>query len=168
MENEKLHILWAKEEILKKLYTYTRACDRNDIELGASVFTEDSVYDCGENFKGSGRAFFEWCIPTHQNYFSVTNHNLGNILIEVKGDTAVSESYIHAFNVYIPQIDPEGRSIVTDDRGRYLDEWKCINGEWLIAKRRFIRDIHSQYPVADFQSTWGSRDPSDPSYELFN
>lgn len=168
MENERLHILWAKEEIRKKLYTYTRACDRNDIELGASVFTEDSVYDCGENFKGSGRAFFEWCIPTHQNYFAVTNHNLGNILIEVNGDTAVSESYIHAFNVYIPQIDPEGRSIVTDDRGRYLDEWKCVNGEWLIAKRRFIRDIHSQYPVADFQSTWGARDASDPSYELFN
>ncbi len=165
---KEMHDVIAAEAIRRKLYTYCRACDRNDIELGASVFTEDSVYDCGQNFQGSGRAFFEWCIPTHQNYFQVTTHSLSNILIRVDGDTAVSESYIHSFNVFIPQIDPQGRNMVTDDRGRYIDQWKCVDGNWLIAKRQYLRTDHSQYEVPDFGGEWGSRDKNDPSYQLFS
>ncbi len=166
MEKE-IHDAVAAEQIRHKIYTYCRACDRNDIELGASVFTEDSIYDCGENFKGTGREFFEWCIPTHINYFVATCHSVSNVLIKVDGDTAVSEAYIHSYNVYTPQIDPEGRNLVTDDRGRYLDQWKCVDGNWLIEKRQFIQEMHSQYPVVDYKGGWGTRDKNDPSYKLF-
>ncbi len=162
-----LHDLLAAEEIRNKLAIYCRAADRNDIELGASIFTKDSQLNYGEHFSsGTGRDFFEWCIPTHIQYFASTCHRISNIYIKVDGDTACSETYVHSFNVYKKELNPNGQQMADDARGRYIDQWRFENGEWLIAKRMFLQECSCQTPVINFSGCWGARDQTDPSYKI--
>ena len=76
---EEVKELLAKEAIRDQIYTYCRALDRIDNELGYSVFAEDSKVDYGE-FKGSGREFFDDMMNQHRNMIS-THHMMTNILI---------------------------------------------------------------------------------------
>ena len=68
-----------------------------------------------------------------------TSHQLSNILIVVDGDTATSESYVHAC------IRMDENDIVV--RGRYLDTWSRRDGEWRIDERRYENDLTQVIPV---------------------
>ena len=60
MENKDIETLLAKEAIRDQIYTYCRALDRIDNELGYSVFAEDSKVNYGPTFpKGTGRQFID-------------------------------------------------------------------------------------------------------------
>src|SRR5688572_28213964 len=71
--------LLAKQEIRDVLMTYSRAIDRMDAELLASVYHPDAWDDHG-GFKGTAEDFVAWVMPVLAT-FDHTSHFLGNSLI---------------------------------------------------------------------------------------
>lgn len=146
-------VLLAKQEITEQLYRYCRALDRFDKELALRVWHEGGTADYGADiFQGTGEGFVEWVWVIHEQGFTIHSHQITNVLIEVDGDTAVSEAYLTV------ALRPR-RGDDYFDRGRYLDRWERRDGRWAIVARRF---------VSDFSGAPGpSRDRTDPSWELF-
>ena len=70
------------------------------------------------------RGFLDSCGPTH--------HLLGNLLIDVDGDTATSRAYIRDVHLSA-DADPSGRFYTLGD---YRDTWRrCSDGTWCLIER---------------------------------
>ena len=90
MDDKALEVLLAKEAIRDQIYTYCRALDRIDNELGYSVFAEDSKVNYGPTFPSeTGRQFIDNMLKQHLHMIS-THHIMTNILIKVDGNKAAS------------------------------------------------------------------------------
>jgi hypothetical protein len=70
---------------------------------------------------------------------SARSHLLTNVVVDVDGDRATSESCIHAFRRM------GGNDVVI--YGRYWDTWSRRDGEWRIDERRYRRDALYQVPT---------------------
>lgn len=152
--------------IERVLYRYTRGVDRLDAELLGTCFHEDAtlVYG-GETTPG---AFIEGLIPGLSRY-TLTQHAVCNVLIEVRGDRAISEAYCRA----VHRIPAEGGAGEQDFLwgGRYADEFERRDGEWRISRRVCVHEWTSIVPVP---ATWpgaaaftqGIRGPGDVSYVM--
>ena len=94
--DEKLKLAADKIEIADVVYKYCRAIDRMDRELLESVFHADSIHHHGE-YEGPSSDFcnFAFDILSEMEF---TQHLVGNLLIEVDGDTAWSEAYWTAYH----------------------------------------------------------------------
>lgn len=131
--------LAAKQAITEVLYRYCYAVDRIDPELGSRIWHPDGTAHYEGIFEGSGSDFIETVFEQHRQA-EATSHQLTNMMIEVDGDRATSESYITAC-VRFGDDD-----IVV--RGRYMDTWSCRDGEWRIDERRYRHDVVQVLPVA--------------------
>ncbi len=160
MSSTDLETLIARQAISDVLMRYCRSMDRIDAELGYSVWHEDGLADYGSVFKGTGREFVDWVCMFHRTLVS-HSHQIGNILIDVQGERACSETYV-TVALLSPKKD-EFQSMVTG-RGRYLDRWSKRGGHWAIDNRQFILDFAITQDV-HAQIGWSSRDTTDPSYE---
>lgn len=159
--SEKVRVLEAKEAIRDKLAAYCRSVDRIDPELGYTVFAEDCVADYGDFFQGTGRGFIDWCCNTHKR-MRYTIHRISNMTIVVNGNRAGSECYVHSAVESIG----DDEDIVTDSRCRYLDEWECRNGDWVIVKRRLANDIAYLFSIDEPERFGTARNKSDASYDV--
>jgi hypothetical protein len=138
--SDQLDTLLAKQAITEVLYRYCHAVDRIDPELGAQIWHEDGLAHYEDIFEGTGAGFIDFVFEQHRTC-DATSHQLTNVLVEVDGDRAQSESYVTAC------IRTLGIDIVV--RGRYIDTWSCRAGNWRIDERRYINDIMQVVPVAD-------------------
>ncbi|MFY9328969.1 MAG: nuclear transport factor 2 family protein [Georgfuchsia sp.] len=161
MSSPELDQLLAKQAITEVIYRYCRSMDRMDVELGYSVWHDGGTADYGSLFKGSGRGFIDWVTEYHRA-LQAQSHQVANILIEVDGDTARSESYI-TVALFFAQ---EGRDMLNTGRGRYLDQWARRDGRWAIMHRDFVLDFTDTREVASSRPGWFKRDKSDRSYEV--
>lgn len=151
----------AREAITLVLQRYCRSMDRIDAALGYTVWHEGGTADYGSVFDGTGRDFVDWVCDFHRG-LDATSHQIANILIDVRGDTAVSETYV-TVGLLGTQ---EGKRVLTTGRGRYLDEWSHRESRWAIDRRRYIHDFAITQTV-DVMDGWGRRDDGqDPSYAL--
>ena len=148
------------------LVRYSRGVDRCDEALIRSVYHADASDDHGD-FKGSGFDFAARVIPILRENFETTMHDLGNVAIELDGDTARVETTVVAYHV-TARGDP--RRLVTVG-ARYLDRFERRGGEWKISRRVVVVDwsktekIEGSFPAANFQR--GARGRDDPSYGDF-
>lgn len=158
-----LRDLIAKQAITEQIYTYCRAVDRIDNDLGRSVWHDDGTADYGPIFQGTGHGFIAYVEGSHRAKLG-HSHQITNILIRVDGDHAVSEAYVIA----TLRFEQDGVLRHATVQGRYLDRWSCRAGRWAIDHRQFVHDLDEVRDVAGtrFQS-WGRRDRDDPSYALF-
>jgi hypothetical protein len=163
MEAQTLQALADRQAITEVIYRYCRAMDRIDEELGYSVFHEDATADYGaEIYQGSGRGFID-DVSAHHRRALVHHHQVANILIELDGDRAGSESYVVAEMRVGAEDQP--RQITT--WGRYLDRWSRRDGRWAIDKRLVIRDFSDVREVTPTPLPPRiPRDRSDPSYAI--
>lgn len=153
----------AKQDITEVLYRYCRGLDRMDRELALSVWHPGGGADYGSMFEGTGEGFVDWVWQAHAG-FERHSHQVTNILIEVDGDSAVSEAYV---TVALRMRDESGSCTDIESRGRYLDRWSCRDGRWAIDDRRFVEDFSTSHPVPDAlgaPTSDGRRDRDDPSY----
>ena len=92
------------------------------------------------------------------------SHQMTNILIELDGDQAASETYVTV--VLRTRADAALDIFV---RGRYLDRWSRRDGVWAIDHRIHVPDHTTTLPVPEpvLSESSGARDRSDPSYPLF-
>lgn len=159
--------LIAKDEIRDCLYRYCRGLDRIDRALIESAFHADAHIDYGKLFNGPAPAFIDssLAVQTRQVH---CQHLVGNVLIELDGDTAAVESYEIARHK-----TPQGNKHVDMFlAARTLDRFEKRDGRWAISYRKKVLDsgrfldadesIHDKPPM-----TLGVRDDSDASYALF-
>lgn len=149
--------LASRARISDMLLLYCRALDRCDVELMKSLYWEDAVDNHGV-FNGGAAAFAEYIVGDTKQRFESTVHALGNMLIEVEGDVAHSESYLIANCVlkgdrakvedtfgpsYAAKFDWDEVAGIPHEfffGGRYFDRFERRNGEWRIAERMLLMD----------------------------
>lgn len=109
--------------------------DRMDRDLALSCWHPGGTDEHTPLYAGDGVGFVDWVWRIHEPMV-LTRHVLSNILIEIDGDCAWSESY---WDVLLRVCSGDGLSDVTGG-GRYLDYLECINGVWAIRHRRSVHD----------------------------
>jgi SnoaL-like domain len=151
-----------RQAITDLIYKYCRSMDRIDVELGYSIWHEDGVADYGADFQGGGRAFIDHVSAQHRRTLC-HSHQVTNIIIEIDGERAGSESYY--FSSLRIMAGEQLKQIGV--WGRYIDQWSRRGGRWGIDKRIAIRDFDEIRDVTPMStSNAGRRDPSDPSYAV--
>ena len=158
--------LVAKQEITEALYRYCRGLDRMDRSLALSFWLPGGTADYEPWYQGTGEGFVDWVFEAHAGV-AAHAHQIHNVMIEVAGERAASESYFTA----VLRLEPKsGRLVDRIVRGRYLDRWARRGGVWGAEHRQAIQDIESVSEVRDTGKTDGRarRGPDDPSYDLFS
>lgn len=150
-----------RQSIADLIYRYCRAMDRMDHALGYSVWHADGTADYGPIFNGGGREFVDRVCEMHRPMIA-HSHQVTNILIELDGERAASESYVTAALRYLL----DGRLMQTTVRGRYVDRWSRRGGRWGIDRRIYVQDFDDVREItATHFEGWGRRDRDDPSYQ---
>jgi 3-phenylpropionate/cinnamic acid dioxygenase small subunit len=139
--------LLARESIRQTMANYTLAGDRLRIDDFVAVFTDDAILESegvpeSDTFRYEGREsmrawFSRWskpanaATPTHQATF--VRHHLSTSQIELTGaDTARARTYWTAYT-----------DIGADHCGYYIDAYRKVDQQWLIAHRRIRLDWRS-------------------------
>jgi hypothetical protein len=156
--------LIAERQITRQLTNYCRALDRCDTELGYAVFHADAKADYGEIYQGLGRGFIDWVMQAH-THVDHHLHRISNVLIEVDGDRAGSETYVEAvFRLSGDAVFHEMRTA-----GRYLDRWEKRSGNWAISERIYVHTTDSIRLLDSApRPITGTRDAHDPSYSVLS
>jgi SnoaL-like domain len=149
-----------REAITDQIYRYCRAMDRMDHELGYAVWHTDGTADYGDNFQGTGRGFIDFVCKQHSALL-MHSHQMSNIIIEIQGDKAGSESYVTA----TLRRKRDGKIMQMMVWSRYVDRWSKREGRWALDHRIAIMEmdeIREVTPMKDHQRA--SRGRGDPSY----
>ena len=158
--SEELATLLAKQAITDRIHCYCRAMDRMDHDLAVATWHPGGTADYGPIFQGSGTAFIDWVETTHRGMRRHV-HRVSNILIEVAGAEARSETYV----MVVLRFFDGAEEVEAIAQGRYLDHWSCRDGRWAIEARRYIHDFGENRPVRDDGiPSAAARDRTDPSY----
>lgn len=155
-----------QQEISDVVYRYCRGIDRRDFELVRSCYHPDATDDHGD-FVGNVDEFIAYvqrALPRYER----TMHFIGNLLVEVDGDTARSEAYAVAYHrIAADEVRPARDFVVNL---RYVDDFERRAGAWRIAARVCVFEFSRFDPVAPGgwapgPDLWkGSFDGSDPVF----
>jgi SnoaL-like domain len=157
-----LQNLADRQAITDLLYRYCRSMDRIDAELGYSIWHEDATADYEGYYTGSGRGFVDAACATHRRMLA-HSHQISNIIIELDGDRAGSETYVTGTLRLMKREQLRQLTVW----GRYIDQWSRRDGRWGIDRRLQITDfdeIRDVTPASKQERT--RRDRSDPSYAV--
>jgi len=135
--------LAARRDIQKALMRYMRGQDRLDRALHLSAFHDGAYVDCGL-MAGTAVEFVDFA----QGFLADlggSQHLIGQIDIDVTGDTATGEVYFCAWH----RVTEDGAAKDLFVAGRYVDVYACRDGAWRILKRREIIDWARTDPAAD-------------------
>jgi hypothetical protein len=151
-----------KQAITEQIYHYGRGVDRMDRPLTRACWHSDGSADYRGMFEGSADALLDWMWQVHDG-MQTHSHQMSNILIELDGDRAASETYV---TVALRTLGDAPLDIFV--RGRYLDRWSRRDGIWAIDHRVHLSDHATTLPVPERvpAEAGGTRDRSDPSYAL--
>jgi hypothetical protein len=156
--------LSAKTAIRDVLSRYCRGLDRMDKTMAYGVFAEQATANYHGIYTGTGHGFIDWVWGAHLA-METHSHQITNVLIEVNGDSAVSEAYV---TVVLQQQRATG-AVEMQVRGRYLDRWAQRDGCWQIVEREHVIDTQSETPLpAIGKSAESRRDNTDSSFKFFS
>jgi len=166
--NERLKYLLDCEDIRQTMYAYARGVDRLDEELIAAAYHTDAYDDHG-NFRGDKAGTVMTIIRNGRTGpATASTHQLGNMLIDLKGDVADVETYFIAYQ----RLEESGKAFTRTRTGRYLDRFERRDGRWRIFRRRVVDDWSRLDEVVatareiNLNNSLGTRDHTDPSYEI--
>jgi hypothetical protein len=140
--NEELQALLERDKIRDCIARLARGEDRRDAQLITSAYWPDSITDYGV-FSGSFEQYLGWVVPGSPA-IPVTQHVLGQTLIQLKGEVASTET--HVISYHRVNMGSEERDTVIG--GRYLDKLEKRNGEWRIAQRTMLYDWFQDFGVS--------------------
>jgi len=143
--------LLARESIRKTMASYTMAGDRLRVEEFVAVFTEDAILESdgvpeSDTFRYVGRDeirqwFTRWNAPNELSQkpaqtaprATFVRHHLSTSQIEITGaQSAKARTYWVAYT-----------DIGPDHCGYYIDQFRKVGEEWLIAHRKVRLDWRS-------------------------
>ena len=126
----KLEDLLAEREIYRKLVLFAQAMDERDWAGLESITTADICADVGTG-RLEGRDALVAVMRQFLDQCGTTQHMLGNVLIDVEGDSACSQAYVADMH-----LGGEGSEDITfRTLGRYIDKWRKEDGRWLMCER---------------------------------
>jgi hypothetical protein len=164
MADSDLQALLDSQAIRDVLSRYCRGLDRMDKEMARAVWHDGGTAFYDGIFEGTGHGFIDWVWEAHAG-MERHSHQITNVLIELDGDRATSESYVTV--VLWTKPDEEGGQNELVGRGRYLDRWERRDGVWAIGHRVHLLDLSSVYPLTrDATSAGATRDQRDLSFEF--
>jgi len=109
---------------------YIDRIDANDPAGAAACFTDDGVGLYWGEYQG--REAIAERLRGILDRFAVTSHHLSNVAPVIDGDRATSLAYVYAFH----------RLAASNDFlhywGRWVDELRRVDGEWLFARREVV------------------------------
>lgn len=158
--------LLDEREIHAVLMRYCRGVDRCDAELLATCYHDDAVDDHG-NWQAYGRDAPQLILDRVRPGLDAAMHFVGNVHIEVEGDTAYAESYLLALR----GAKQDGRSSTRTRALRFVDRFTRRDGAWRISERVVVDDwnrvdeIVEAMPDTD-RFRYGSKDREDPVYAI--
>lgn len=151
-----------RQAITDQIYRYCRAMDRIDHRLGYSIWHEDGTADYGHNYQGSGRGFIDHVCAQHAG-LQKHSHQMSNVIIELDGDKAGSESYVTA----TLRIDRGGKLMQMSVISRYIDKWSKRDGCWALDHRQAVMEMDEIREVTPMViHDTARRDRTDPSYAV--
>lgn len=157
-----------RTEIREQLMLYYRGIDRLDFDLVRSVFHADAEVDYGTFFRGSPRGFTDW-LDTEEGLrgFLRTVDFAGNVVIELDGDVAHTETYCISFHESKPEHPWAGAFV--PNWLRYLDRFERRDAHWAIAHRRVLLEWARAETLGAAELPFpeemrGRRDREDPVY----
>ena len=162
----KVQELIDKQEIRDVLARYCRGVDRRDKSLILSVYHANATDDYG-TFRGGPQELLQQNAAEPPGAtVTASTHFVGNMLIQIDGETAAAETYFLA----IQERSIAGSVFTRVRAGRYVDALRKSDGVWRIASRKVVDDWSRMDEVAGpaFQTGRhrGQRTAADPSYEL--
>ena len=146
IDHRAIAALVAENEIRSVLMRYCRGIDRRQLDLVRSCYHPDATDEHGD-FAGTVDQFLAHCSASLQAFES-TVHFVGNILIEIdelRHNQARCETYVVAFHRIPPRRGRPRRDHVVGLR--YIDDFECRDGRWLIACRVCAFDWTRTDPV---------------------
>ncbi len=164
-------VLLAKQAITELLTGYLRAIDRGDIATLRSCYLPGATEEHGGLYSGPAQGYIDSIEQALTHPKAVATHALSNVLIEVDGDRARSEHYVLAMT----RMKTDG--VVTDSlvASRIIDDLRCVDGRWGIARRRLRFDwAHDLGPRPErwlagrqdpAELLHGAKFPDDPVYD---
>jgi hypothetical protein len=149
------------------LTMHSRGIDRADASILRSAYWEDATVEYG-SFQGSAHAFCER-LPQAIRHYTLTQHRIGNVTIEWRGDEARVETYVTAYHL---RAAADGDTEMTFI-GRYLDRMQRRDDVWKIAHRRVVMDWNRHAAASSVASgppfdglARGTNTPEDPLYSF--
>ena len=150
-----LQRLIDKDAIRDLVLLYSRAIDRQDVELLRDLYTEDATDSHGNSFDGPADAYCDF-IKQSLPYMPYSGHHVCNHLIAVDGDEASGEVYALAYHL-LPEMPAKEGGEGEDGDGtgrqedfmavRYIDNYRrCADGRWRFAKRVVTYDFQVRRP----------------------
>jgi hypothetical protein len=136
---EELKALVEREKIRDCIVRLARGEDRRDAKPISASYWPDSTTDYGV-FRGSFAEYLAWVVPG-SDAIPVTQHVLGQSLIELKGEVALVETHVTSYHRVVMG-DEERDTIIG---GRYLDRMEKRDGEWRIAERTMLYDWYQDF-----------------------
>lgn len=131
MESEFWAQLRDERAIERALILFARAMDDRDWAAMAGILAEDAEGDFGTG-RVTGRSTVINLIRGYLDNCGVTQHLLGNVVIDVSGDRAISRAYIR--DVHLDSTDDPATRMYT--LGDYRDAWRrSADGSWSLVER---------------------------------
>ncbi|MEY8015969.1 nuclear transport factor 2 family protein [Mycobacterium servetii] len=138
MDADRVRLLVDERDVERALTKLARAMDDRDWAAMAEILAADAQGDFGAGrLHGSAaiiemiRGFLDNCGPTQ--------HLLGNVVIDVDGNTATSRAYIHDVHLSA-DANPSARFYTLGD---YRDTWqRCSDGAWCLTERVKFNRAH--------------------------
>lgn len=157
------HALVDRQAITDLIHRYCRSVDRLDVPLGHSIWHADGYADYGADFyRGPGRGVIDRICEAHGAMLH-HSHQVSNVLIDLDGDHAGSETYCTAS---LRMMQGEKLMQITVWT-RYIDRWSRREGRWGLDRRVAVRDFDEIREVTEMQRhDAGARDRGDPSYAV--
>jgi hypothetical protein len=134
VSTEELTALLDREQIRNCIARLARGEDRRDTGLIGGSFWPEAAIDLGM-FAGSFDEYLAWVVPGSPA-IPVTQHVLGQNVIEYTGDTALAETHVTAYHRL--SVDDGDRDTVIG--GRYLDRMEKRGAHWRIRQRTMLYD----------------------------
>ena len=157
-----------REAIRQTIFNLARSVDRCDEELMRSCFHSDATDD-HSSFRGSADEFVKWVMPVLKS-MERTQHTIGQVIVDLDGDTARTESYFIAYHRIFNENIPGDMFAC----GRYLDWFEKRDGDWKILHRHALYDWNKNdaatgawdaEPAASIILR-GDRSPNDSTYTM--
>lgn len=145
---------------------YCRGVDRCDETLIADCFHEGAVDDHGDfaiDAASAGALYAQLGLSAPLGGM----HFLGNVLVELDGDTAFAESYFMS----IKEMEKDGVRTLRVRAGRYVDRLERRQERWGIVERVVVDEWNRAGSAGSMVSgaeafRYGAHDRSDPVYAI--